>query len=258
MKVVLFLLAFLHFVVAIRGEMKIVLWNSGTCPYAQRAWIALTETGAPFEHKIIDLQNKPADFLDRYAAAVRGDTSARARVPLLEYGDCLVVESEDVIKFIGKTIGPNDSMYPTSDLDARSRVDRFLPAFENAIRGYNQYLTAESESQAEAGKRTFCESLLNLENEIEGPFCLGETFSVAECYAAPWVHRFAITIPFFRGVEMNSMIRCDSKVAAWMDAVLRRPSVQATSCSKDDLVKSTRRFFVKYVTPGAPGDMEEN
>jgi glutathione S-transferase len=249
------LLAFFFAVVA-HGEMKIVLWNSGTCPYAQRAWIALEEKGVPFEHKIINLQDKPAAFLDKYAAAVSGDRSIRPKVPLLEYGDTLVVESADVIKLIGVSID-DDSMYPVSNQENLDRVDRFLSVFESVIQSYYQYLTAHTESQAEAGKRAFCESLFNLEEQIEGPFCLGKTFSVAECYAAPWVHRFVVTIPYFRGAHMPELIRPGSKVAAWIDAVLCRPSVQATSCPEDYLLKSTRSYFVKYVTPGAPGCDEE-
>lgn len=243
-----------------RGEgmkTQIVLWNSGTCPYAQRAWIALAEKGVSFEHKIVDLKNKPAVFLEKYAAAVHGDTSIRAKVPLLEYGDTLVVESLDVIKFIGKTIGEDDTMYPVTDSDALNQVDRFISAFDDVMQSYYQCLAAQSEPDANAGQRTLCESLYNLESRIKGPFCLGEMFSVAECYAAPWVHRISVTMPYFRGVPMNALIRPDSKVAAWMDAVLCRPSVKATSGPEGDLLQSTKNYFVKYVTPGAPGDVKE-
>jgi glutathione S-transferase len=261
---------------------KIVLWNSGTCPYAQRAWIALLEKDVDFEHRIVDLANKPADFVAKYAAAILGasadPSSVRAKVPLLEYGDdTLVVESEDVIKFIGATLGTNDDMYPKkTDTDARrARIESFiLQAFESTIRGYYKLMTATNEAEVEAGKLEFCQALLyNMAPHIPsspagGPFCIGETFSVAECYAAPWVHRFQVTVPYFRGVSMSDVLSSSSeeddaaaaatavnrkKVMAWMNAVCNRPSVLATNGPNNDhLLKMTRTYFIKYVTPNSP------
>jgi len=218
----------------------------------------LEEKGVPYEHKIIDLSNKPEEFLAKYAAAVGGDTTIRAKVPLLEYGDDrLVVESEDVIKFIGQSVQPDDCMYPASDAEARARIDRFLPAFENVVQGYYKYLTASSEAEAMSGKHAFSEALERLQEEIEGPFCLGETFSVAECYAAPWVHRFSVAIRHFRGDRLQDIVSPGSKVAKWMQTVLERPSVLSTNGPEDYLLKSTRNYFVKYITPGAPAEKDE-
>jgi hypothetical protein len=75
-----------------------------------------------FEHKIIDLSNKPPAFVDKYALAV-GNTETRAKVPLLEYKDRLVVESDVVSKFVAQEIGSVDAMYPKNDEEARGRVD---------------------------------------------------------------------------------------------------------------------------------------
>jgi len=212
----------------------------------------------PFEHKIIDLSHKPDEFLAKYAAAVGGDTTIRAKVPLLEYGDDrLVVESEDVIKFIGEHVPPDDCMYPVGDPQSRAKIDRFLLAFEIVVQGYYKYLTATSEAEALAGKHEFSEALEGLEKEIEGPFCLGETFSVAECYAAPWVHRFSVAIRHFRGNRLQDIVSSpDSKVATWMQTVLERPSVLSTNGPEDYLLKSTRNYFVKYITPGSPAEKD--
>lgn len=185
-----------------------------------------------------------------------GNTTLRALVPLLEFGDdTLIVESEDVIKFIGASIEPDDSMYPVNDTEARARIDRFISVFENVIQAYYKYLTASSQDEAESGKRALCDALENLETEIEGPFCLGKTFSVAECYSAPWVHRFDVAVPYFRGVRIPDLMGTDCKVAQWMQAVLQRPSVQ-TNVPDSSLLQSTRNHFVKYVTPGAPAEKD--
>ena len=52
------------------------------CPFAQRAWITLVEKRLNFEHKIVDLQNKPKHFKDLYAS-IHPDPTAPAKVPII-------------------------------------------------------------------------------------------------------------------------------------------------------------------------------
>lgn len=191
-------------------------------------------------------------------------------MPLLEYGDgTLVAESLDVIQCIGENIGSDDAMYP-ADGTNRARVDAFIDAFEDTIQGYYDFLTAYDEQSAEDGKLSFCHALHNLAPLLDqGPFCLGDTFSIAECYAAPWVHRFHITPQYFRGATVQQVFRAtgDSDnngraaasartVAAWMDAVLKRRSVQMTNGPEDYLLQSTRNYFVRYLSPNSPAVMQ--
>ena len=233
---------------------KTILWNSGSWPYAQRAWITLLEKEVDFEHKIIDLSNKPPAFLDKYALAV-GNTETRAKVPLLEYEGKIVVESDVVCKFVAQEIGSDDSMYPKNDEEARGRVDQFLKAFETANQGYYSFLSASNEDEVVKGRDAFCQSLQGLNDALgDGrPFLLGDTFSIAESMTAPWVHRFQVAIPYFRGVELEDL-DVPENISRWMKAVFDRPSVQSTSCSNEKLLKSTAGYFVNYITPGAPGD----
>ena len=166
-----------------------MLWNSGVLPYAQRAWITLEEKNIEFEYKIIDLSNKPQEFLDKYEIAW-GGRGASAKVPLLEYGDTLVVESSDVAKFTAQNIGNNTDMYPFEDAEF---IDQFIDAFDLTIQDYYSFLTAMSDTEVEAAKDPLRESLNTLEeffSSDDGPFVLGDKFSVAESFAAPWVHRF--------------------------------------------------------------------
>jgi hypothetical protein len=61
------------------------LWAARVCPYAQRAYIALKETGVPFEFKPVDLHNKAPEFVELYRKVVCDD-AANAKVappPLL-------------------------------------------------------------------------------------------------------------------------------------------------------------------------------
>ena len=84
---------------------------------------------------------------------------------------------------------------------------------------------------------------------------LGEAFSTAEVVAAPWVERMALMLPHWRNVDVFAL--CDSHgltlTSKWLRAVLARPSVVATSAGKDEMALAARRYFVDYVSPGAPG-----
>lgn len=41
---------------------KLQFWAAPVCPYAQRGWIALTEAGADYDYRKVDLHNKSAEF----------------------------------------------------------------------------------------------------------------------------------------------------------------------------------------------------
>jgi glutathione S-transferase len=63
---------------------KVTLWNSGTCPYAQRVWIALKEKGIDFHYQHVDLQNKndTPDFETAYYKANPNKLTS-SKVPVL-------------------------------------------------------------------------------------------------------------------------------------------------------------------------------
>ena len=208
----------------------------------------------PFEHKIIDLSNKPPEFLEKYAQA-SGSTTARAKVPLLECGGDndtqeLVIESDVVAKFVAERLGSKNVMYP--DDERRQRIDRFLAAFETVTKSYYDLLGARTSAQVEQAKQEFGTALCSLEEHLEGPFCLGEQFSVAECITAPWVHRFLVTLPYFRNIVVARDVVLPQLVATWLQAVANRPSVLETNGNEEYVLKSTQNYFVDYISPGSP------
>src|SRR5215467_2696735 len=64
------------------------------CPYVQRAVIALTEKGVPFERIDIDLANKPDWFLK---------ISPLGKTPVLVVGDHAIFESAVILKYLEET-----------------------------------------------------------------------------------------------------------------------------------------------------------
>ena len=66
------------------------------CPYVQRAVIALTEKGVPFERIDIDLANKPDWFLK---------ISPLGKTPVLVVGDHAIFESAVILEYLEETQG---------------------------------------------------------------------------------------------------------------------------------------------------------
>ena len=64
------------------------------CPYVQRAVIALTEKGVPFERIDIDLDNKPDWFLK---------ISPLGKTPVLVVGSTAIFESAVILEYLEET-----------------------------------------------------------------------------------------------------------------------------------------------------------
>src|SRR5204862_2053366 len=76
------------------------------CPYVQRAVIALTEKGVPFERIDIDLANKPDWFLK---------ISPLGKTPVLVVGDKAIFESAVILEYLEET--QRRPLHPSDPLD---------------------------------------------------------------------------------------------------------------------------------------------
>src|SRR5438270_2942739 len=73
---------------------KLTLISHDLCPYVQRAVIALTEKGVPFDRIYVGLANKP----DWFRAI-----SPLGKVPLLKVGDAVIFESAVILEYLEET-----------------------------------------------------------------------------------------------------------------------------------------------------------
>merc|ERR1711939_1275348 len=77
-------------------------------PWVQRFFVTLPYfRGIDFDHRIIDLKAKPAEFVEKYKRVGSGT----AMVPLLEHGQELVIESTVVARYIAEYVG-GPELYP--------------------------------------------------------------------------------------------------------------------------------------------------
>jgi len=213
-----------------------------------------------FDHKIIDLKDKPSVFVAKYREASGGYGSGL--VPLLEHGNNIVIESDIVVKYVAQNIdGVNekgDCLYRNVEED-KEHMESFRSKWEDVTDTYYDLLRASSQKEVDKLEPSFIESLAAIDDLLQkrtGTFILGDNFSYAECIAAPWIQRFYVTLPYFRGIdfEKDVLSRFDS-ISTWMKAVCNRPSCIASICPESEMIAACKRYYVSFVSSGAKGSL---
>jgi len=175
---------------------------------------------------------------------------ARAKVPLLEVTEeqdtALLCESLVVADYAAEQFGAETSLLPASAKD-RATMRLFTELCGSSF-SYFPILRAQGEKQ-KAVLESFKEDLVATDSFLKhyksSPFLFGDDFSLAECNAAPFVQRACAILPALTSGEnsANPMEICDElglvHLKAWMEAVLKRPSVIETGVQEEIMVERT-------------------
>jgi len=204
------------------------------CPYVQRAVIALTEKGVPFERIDIDLANKPDWFLK---------LSPLGKVPVLTVatgnGEVALFESNVICEYIEDTQG-GSRLHPQDPLQraqARAWME-FGSAILTDLWGLETTTDAaifESKRELVAAKFARIEAALG-----SGPFFAGEYFSLVDAVFAPIFRYFDVFDAFIDLAVFRKM----PKVQRWRTALAQRPSVQ--TAVGPDYPALLRAFLVRH------------
>jgi glutathione S-transferase len=204
------------------------------CPYVQRAVIALTEKGVPFERIDIDLANKPGWFLK---------ISPLGKVPVLvvttDQGEVALFESNVICEYIEETQA-GIKLHPS---DALKRAEhRAWMEFGSAILGDLWGLETttdpavfESKRQALSAKFARVEAALGA-----GPFFAGAQFSLVDAVFAPIFRYFDV----FDELAELGIFRDLPKVRAWRAELAKRPSVRTAVSA--DYPQLLRAFLARH------------
>jgi glutathione S-transferase len=195
---------------------KLTLISHKLCPYVQRAVIALTEKGVPFERIDIDLANKPDWFLK---------ISPLGKVPVLLVetadGEVALFESNVICEYIEETqagakLHPQDALERAQHrawMEFGSTILSELWGLETT----GDPAIFESKRQAVAAKFARVEVALGA-----GPFFAGKDFSLVDAVFAPIFRYFDV----FDQLTDLSVFADTPKVRAWRKALAQRPSVR--------------------------------
>jgi glutathione S-transferase len=204
------------------------------CPFVQRAVIALTEKGVPFERIDIDLANKPDWFLK---------ISPLGKVPVLTVttgnGEVALFESNVICEYIEETQA-GAKLHPQDPLErAKHRAwMEFGSAILSELWGLETTPDAaifESKRQAVAAQFARVEAALG-----SGPFFAGESFGLVDAVFAPIFRYFDVFDAF---IDL-AVFTTTPKVLKWRAALAKRPSVQAAV--EPDYPELLRAFLVRY------------
>ncbi len=186
------------------------------CPYVQRAVIALTEKGVPFERIDIDLTNKPDWFLK---------ISPLGKTPVLVVGDHAIFESAVILEYLeetqAKALHPADALVRA---EHRSWIE-FGSAVLNDIAGF---YSAPDEAAFKAKAAQLETRFARLEARLAAtPWFDGENFSLVDAVFGPVFRYFDV----FDEIGDFGILAGKPKLERWRTALASRPSVKSAVSS---------------------------
>ena len=192
------------------GPLKLI--SHKLCPYVQRAVIALTEKGVPFERIDIDLASKPDWFLK---------ISPLGKTPVLVVGDKAIFESAVILEYLEET--QPTPLHPADPLDRaehRAWIE-FGSAVLNDIAGF---YAARDEASFKAKVTQLEQRFARLEERIvAAPWFDAGEFSLVDAVFGP-VFRYFDT---FDEIGDFAILADKPKLARWRASLAARPSVRS-------------------------------
>ena len=215
--------------------MQLTLVSHNLCPYVQRAAIALTEKGVPFERATISLDAKPDWFTM---------ISPLGKVPLLRLSkpdgtEAVLFESNVICEWIEDT-QPGPRLHP---MDALERAQhRAWMEFGSAILSDLWGLeTTQDPAVFETKRAAVMAKFLRVETTLGGgPFFAGERFSLVDAVFGPVFRYFDV----FDAITDLGAFAAAPKMRAWRAALGGRPSVR--SAVGPDYPELLHAFLVRH------------
>ncbi|GAQ80202.1 hypothetical protein KFL_000480430 [Klebsormidium nitens] len=226
-------------------QYEIVLYGAQTCPFSQRARIAVDSKGLKYEYRETDPYAKPEDLLAH---------NPRGAVPTLVHNGKSVYESLVVVEYVdeawpGDVHGPTLHFLPKRDVHLRA-LARIWTTFvqDKLVRGFFDLLAAQDESEQEALKTKLLDSLREWTKaaaEIQsspasGPFFMGEHFGIVDIAFLPFAVRFP-ALEHYRGFTVPDTDEF-AVYHTWLKAASALPSVQSAMPSEKEVID----FYSKY------------
>lgn len=209
-------------------EFKLVIASKNYSSWSLRAWLAVEQTGAPYEEILISTADPD------WRAQIKR-VSPSGKVPLLIDGGFQVGDSLAIVEYLNERF-PNAGLWPA---DAKARAVARSVAAEMHSGFVALRMNMEMDIAAnEPGKGHVPDALADAARIQAiwrdcrhrfgqgGPFLFG-TFSAADCFYAPVVFRFR---SYGVALDANAKAYCDAmvketKVAKWIEGAKKEQRV---------------------------------
>lgn len=193
--------------------MGLELVSFAICPFVQRAVIALKEKRVDFEITYIDLDNPPEWFKE---------ISPFGKVPLLRIDQEVLFESAVINEYLDEVYPPR--LHPDNPL-VRAKHRGWIEFGSNLLFEQFKLMTAKYEDDVQQQCEALGGLFARLESEVsDGPYFMGERFSLLDTAYAPFFMRFEILKKHHETLEDLMPTR----LSQWGQALLERDSVKAS------------------------------
>lgn len=199
---------------------KLTLISFPTCPFVQRAIIALKEKGVDFDLVYVDLANKPDWFLA---------ISPLGKVPLLKVErpgekEAIVFESAVILEYLEET-APGAKLHPADPLE-RAQHRSWMEYGSTVLGDLWRLSSASNDAELTAAKDALTVKFARLEETLtDGPYFAGANFSYVDAVFAPAFRQ----IDALETVASTGLFDKFPKLSAWRKALAARPSVKAAA-----------------------------
>lgn len=204
--------------------MKLIIGNKAYSSWSLRGWLAVKQSGLPFEEMTVPLYDKEWDERRR-----EEDIAPSAgKVPILWDGDAVIWDSMAILEYLADKVG-RERFWPRDDAArgmARSMVAEMHCSYLSLRRECPMNLRkAFQDVSISEETRNDALRILSLWAEArarfgkEGPYLFG-TFSAADVMFAPVVTRFVtygFTLPGFAAAYAEAMMQ-HPWMQSWFDA----------------------------------------
>jgi glutathione S-transferase len=195
---------------------RLTLVSHHLCPYVQRAAIALTEKGVPFERVDVDLADKPGWFRA---------LSPLGKVPLLEVvagaRQAVIFESAVILEYLEETQA--NPLHPADPLE-RARQRSWIEFGSSILNGIGRFYNAQTDQALAHEAATLAGMFGRIEAEIgAGPWFAGAAFGLVDAVYGP-IFRYFDT---FERIGEFGVLAGKPKVRAWRAALSGRSSIRS-------------------------------
>jgi glutathione S-transferase len=182
------------------------------CPYVQRAVIALTEKGVPFERIDIDLANKPDWFLA---------ISPLGKTPVLQVGDKAIFESAVILEYLEETQAKR--LHPADPLE-RAEHRGWIEFGSTILNDIAGLYAAKDETTFRTKAAQLEQRFARLEARVAGtPWFDGDKFSLVDAVFGPVFRYFDV----FDQIGDFGILVGKPNLARWRKALAARLSVRS-------------------------------
>ncbi|MCX9000030.1 glutathione S-transferase family protein [Rhizobiaceae bacterium BDR2-2] len=199
------------------SDARLTLISHHLCPYVQRAAIALSEKGVPFERRYVDLAAKPDWFLP---------ISPLSKVPLLivrqdDGTEAVLFESAVICEYLEETQS-GTALHPADPL-TRARHRGWIEFGSSILSDLWGFETAKDAETYESKRKALIDKFGRVEAELgDGPFFAGKAFSLVDAVFAPIFCYFDV----FGTIAPTDVFDGLPRVTTWRNALAARQSVR--------------------------------